>query len=151
MSIFLRIIILLLIALAPVIISTSCSKEDDIEEIFMDKSFYINGATIQGTAMNEDVKQLYQHLDSYYITFGSDGTFSGKLDRDCIIGGRWSADGKKKSIHFEINTFSNPSASILSEKLKQIFSDAKTYSGDANVVIVQANEQNFIRLSTKKQ
>ena len=150
MSIFLRILMLLLIALAPVIISTSCSKDDDVEEIFMGKTFYISGATIDGKALNEEVKLLYLDLDSYYITF-NDGTFAGKLDKDCTLSGHWSANGRKRTISIIIDTFENPSASQLSASLHKILSEAKSYSGDANILTIKADEQNFIRLRTTKK
>lgn len=150
MSIFLRFILLVLIALIPIIISTSCSPEDDVEEIFMGKTFYISGATINGKSLNEEVKILYENLDSYYITF-YDGTFKGRLDKDCLIAGRWTANGKKRTITLKIDTFDNITGSILSANLYQIFSQAKTYSGDANILTIKADEQNYIRLRTTKK
>ena len=149
MNIFLKILVLILIALAPVIISTSCSKEDDIEEIFMGKTFYISGATVNGKALNDEVKELYENLDSYYITF-NETTFNGKLDSQCSFSGYWSANGKKKTLIMHIDKFENTSSSSLTDKLYGILQHVTSYSGDANVLSIKADDQNFIRLRLTK-
>ena len=140
---------LMLIALMPVIISTSCSKEDDIEEIFLGKTFYISGATINGKPLNDEVKELFANLDSYYITF-NESSFLGKLDPSCTISGRWHAEGKHRSMTLSFETVDNPSASMLTQKLLTILQNAKSYTGDANILMIHADEQNFIRLRTTK-
>ena len=149
MATFLKILMLMLIALMPVIISTSCSKEDDIEEIFMGKTFYISGATINGKALNDEVKELYANLDSYYITF-NETTFSGKLDPLCTFSGYWSADGKKKTLIMHIDKYENMSGSVLTDHLYGILQHITAYSGDANILCIKADDQNFIRLRLTK-
>ncbi|MCR4612941.1 MAG: DUF4847 family protein [Bacteroidaceae bacterium] len=150
MTIFLKILMLILMALAPVIISTSCSKEDDIEEIFMGKTFYISGATINGKALNDEVKELYENPDSYYITF-NETTFNGKLDVQCHFSGYWSADGKKKTMIMHIDQYVNTSSSVLTEKIYGILQHVTAYSGDANIINIKADEQNFLRLRLTKR
>ena len=38
---------------------TACSNEDDIEEIFIGRTWYMNGATINGMKLNSDIKNFY--------------------------------------------------------------------------------------------
>ena len=38
---------------------TSCSNEDNIEEIFIGRTWYMNGATVNGLKLNSDIKNFY--------------------------------------------------------------------------------------------
>ena len=149
MHIFLKIILLTLLALSPVILSTSCSKEDDVDEIFRGKTWYITGGCIEGKVLNTEVKELYTSPDSYYITFG-ETTFTGKLAADTFISGAWKANGKDRTLSITIDEFSNPSGNVLSAQLQNVLRIAHGYSGDANILTIEAGTQNFIRLRTTK-
>lgn len=150
MNVFLKILALMLLALLPVVLSTSCSKEDDIDEIFMGKTFFISGATIGGKPLQDEVKELYQNLDSYYISF-SEGTFTARLDPACTLSGRWSANGKDKTLTLAVDQYDNASASKLSQDLYDIIRRVKVYEGDANILIIKADDQNYLRLRTSKK
>jgi hypothetical protein len=149
MNLFLKIILLTLLALSPVILSTSCSKEDDLDEIFRGKTWYITGGCVGGKVLNTEVKELYTHADSYYITFG-ETTFTGKLAADTFISGAWKANGKERTMSITVDEFSNPSGNELSAQLHSILRMAHGYSGDANILSIEADAQNFIRLRTTK-
>ena len=49
--------------IAPLLLSLltlfSCNKEDDIETIFVGRTWYMNGATINGLKLNSDIKNFY--------------------------------------------------------------------------------------------
>lgn len=141
---------LMLIALMPVIISTSCSKEDDIEEIFLGKTFYISGATLGGKPLNEEVKELYANLDSYYIAF-NESTFAGRLAPEVPISGRWHAEGKHRTMTMSFDAQDFSTSTTLTRQLADVLARATSYSGDANILIIKADDQNFVRLRTTKQ
>ncbi|MDE5999961.1 MAG: hypothetical protein K2H04_07855, partial [Bacteroidaceae bacterium] len=59
---------------------TACENEDDINEIFVGKTWYMNGGTIGGKKLNSDIRNFYTDsgTNAYYITFSSQ-TFKGML------------------------------------------------------------------------
>ena len=150
MRIFLNFILLLVIALLPTLIATSCQSEDDIEAIFNGKTWYITGGCINGTNISgNDLKSLYTNDNSYFITFAS-ATFGGVLVAGSNIGGTWKANGKDHSIYLNFQQAENVTMSALSNNIYNVLKNAQHYSGDVNVLKIMQDNYNFIRLSAKK-
>lgn len=130
---------------------SSCNKEDDITSIFQGKTWYITGATINGKSLDgDDLKSLYISEDSYYMVFTAN-MFSGVLVKGSSFSGRWTADGKKQTLVFSNVSSSHVDDAVISQQIFNILRNVKTYSGDANVLQIQQDKMNFIRLSNTKK
>ena len=84
---------------------TSCSNEDDIEEIFIGRTWYMNGATVNGLKLNSDIKNFYTSAgpNAYYISFAP-STFKGVMAEGKTFSGTWQADGKNQTITLKVTT-----------------------------------------------
>ncbi len=129
----------------------SCTAEDDIESIFYDKTWYITGASINGVKLNgSDIKTLYNEIETYYVFFGSNNTFTCILDRYCHITGIWTADGKNQMFDITIKELTNTNNNVLSTNLYNIIKNVKIYKGDTNNLTLSQDGQNYINLSINK-
>lgn len=140
--------------IAPLLLSLltlfSCNKEDDIETIFVGRTWYMNGATINGLKLNSDIKNFYTEAGdaAYYITF-SQTTFRGALSRDVTFSGTWQADGKRQTI--TLNFTQNPSAdSTFDKDLYHILSDITSYESGADFLTLKKDNSNLIRLADSR-
>lgn len=126
----------------------SCDKEDDINSIFVGKTWYITGATINGSVINGEVlKELYASPSSYMIHFSSDNTFNGVLVAGSSIAGTWNANGKKNTFSFHFTKSNDVNNSSLSNNLFNILKNASLYNGDVNNVIIKEDNKNIVRFS----
>lgn len=128
----------------------SCSQEDDIEEIFVGKTFYMDGATINRNRLNDEVKNFYTEAGegAYYISFLSD-TFHGALSSGVTFAGKWSANGKKQSIRFEVTNKPN-TTSTFDKQIYNIISATTSYSSGADFIHLKKDEDNALYLSTSR-
>ncbi len=139
-----------LLLLLPLAILTSCSNEDDINEIFVGRTFYFRSAKINGVQLNSDVKEFYQADNTYCISFTS-GTFSGTMAKDTHISGHWSADGSSNEFRMTFNNSEGiNSSSELCQKLYNILKNATRYSGDSKIITIYKDNANSILLSSSK-
>lgn len=130
----------------------SCSKEDDIDSIFNGRTWYITGASINGSSINgEEIKSIYSVLDSYLIYFSSSNTFSGKLVSGSIIEGKWNADGKHQSIFLQFTKDDNVKSTTLSNNIYNILRNASSYNGDVNNLEIKQDGSNYVRMSKNKK
>ncbi len=124
---------------------TACNKEDDIDEIFVGRTWFMTGIVINGTTSSEETKNFYKDTDAncYYITFSSD-TFQGKLSSGVAFSGMWQADGKHQTITLRLKE--KPSPDVLFDKqLINILANAHSYSSGADFLHLNDNNQNTIR------
>lgn len=129
----------------------SCNKEDDINSIFAGKTWYITGATINGSVINgELLKELYVSPSSYFIQFSSDNTFNGVLVAGSSIAGTWNANGKKNTFSFHFSKSTDVNNSSLSNNIFNILKDASSYNGDENNVIIKEDNQNIVRFTINR-
>ena len=62
----------LIIVFASSLFMTGCDNEDDIDELFIGKTWKITGATFNGVSINgDDIKELYAIPNTYKISFSS--------------------------------------------------------------------------------
>ncbi len=129
---------------------TSCSDDgDDIEEIFQGKTWYVTGAKVNGLNINgQDLKQFYSN--PYYMKF-TNNSVSGVLEQGSEFSGYWQADGESRTLKISINNYTEGNSTPLSKQVYDILRNTSTYAGDANVLYIKKNENNYIMLNTKRE
>lgn len=135
----------LVIMLAVAMTWCSCEDEgDDVSEIFVDKKFKITGCVYNGVNVNgEETKKFYSN--PYYIDFRS-GTFVAELANGRKLSGGWTADGDSRGMRFDIRQ-SEGEDDVLSRKVYEIMKNIRNYSGDANVIKLYRDGNNFLILN----
>lgn len=135
----------LAIMLALALTWCSCEDEgDDVSEIFVDKKFKITGCVYNGVNVNgEEAKKFYSN--PYYIDFKS-GTFVAELANGRKLSGGWTADGDSRGMRFDIRQ-NEGEDDVLSRKVYEIMKNIRNYSGDANVIKLYKDGNNFLILN----
>lgn len=135
----------LVIMLAVAMTWCSCEDEgDDVSEIFVDKKFKITGCVYNGVNVNgEEAKKFYSN--PYYIDFRS-GTFVAELANGRKLSGGWTADGDSRGMRFDIRQ-NEGEDDVLSRKVYEIMKNIRNYSGDANVIKLYRDGNNFLILN----
>ena len=134
----------ILILLLTTLFCVSCIQEDDIDEIFTGKTWYMNGGTINGMRLNSDVKNFYTDagMNAYYITFTTN-RFQGVLSAGTSFSGVWSANGKHQTITLEMT--SSPELSTPFDKqIYNILSSVTSYRSGANFLQLKEDGQNEV-------
>lgn len=123
----------------------SCEDEgDDVSEIFVDKKFKITGCVYNGVNVNgEETKKFYSN--PYYIDFKS-GAFVAELANGRKLSGGWTADGDSREMRFDIRQ-NEGEDDVLSRKVYEIMKNIRNYSGDANVIKLYKDGNNFLILN----
>lgn len=140
-----RLLYFLSIVVATVLIVSSCSREDDIDEIFTDKTWRMTGATLNGKIWGgEKVRGFYSdpNPSAYTISFAS-GTFTGMLSSGATFGGTWSANGKEQTIKMNFSKL----PALEKEFDREVFSivkGIKYYRGDSRNIEFHADKDNYI-------
>lgn len=130
----------------------SCDNEDDIADIFVGRTWYVTGATVNGQSIDGDeLKEIYSQADSYHLTFTTTA-FSGCLVAGSTLSGTWTADGKNHTISLQIKDAANVESSTVSRNIYYILRGATSYKGDVNELRIYKDSQNFVRFyHTKNQ
>ena len=103
------------LSLLSVFTLVACSTDDDINDIFIGKTWYMSGGKLNGTDFTKDqVSSLYVNKDSYWIIF-SQGTFTGKLSTNTSFSGNWEADGGHRRLKMNVTSSVNCEESVLDE------------------------------------
>ena len=128
----------------------SCEREDDINDIFNGKKWYIKDFVANGNkATNEDMKPLYYSgSDCYVITF-TGNSFMATMSKGATITGTWNANGKKQTLSLWVNNAQGVS-STLDNTLVEIIKNVSSYEGDANILTIKKDNGNLIRLSVER-
>lgn len=128
----------------------SCSNEDDIDEIFIGKTWYMNGATVNGLRLNSDVKIFYTEDGSgaYYITF-SNGTFNGMMSAGDSFSGTWKANGKKQSITLDVKNSPDMSTTF-DRQIFNIISNSTSYSSGADFIKMKQDKHNEVLFGSSR-
>lgn len=117
----------------------ACSDEDDINAIFVGRTWKLttimqNGKSIYDLVSNEQKEISESARESYVITF-SDKAFSGKTLNDAF-NGTWTVNGKNREIHFTFRDVPSPSGAV-SKKMIEIIQNATKYEGDTNQLTIR--------------
>lgn len=145
---YMRKIQLILYLTTALLALTACSQEDDIDEIFVGKTWYMNGIVINGTTSSEETQNFYKGTDAncYFITFSSD-TFQGRLSSGVNFSGTWEADGKHQTIMLHLQQKPNPEF-LFDKQLLNILASVKSYKSGAEFLHLNDNNQNTIRFGS---
>lgn len=124
-------ILKLFIVLSILFVWMGCSSEDDVEGIFVGKTWCVNymfKADGKTAAFTDEEKEMIDgNRENYCIVFGQE-TFNVKSG-DYTFGGKWSVDGKKHTINFMIDGNVVPPNSV-SRKIADVIKEAVKYEGD---------------------
>ncbi|MBR0047082.1 MAG: DUF4847 family protein [Bacteroidaceae bacterium] len=130
--------------LFPMLMLSACNNEDDIDEIFPGKTWYMNGATINGMKLNSEISNFYTDAGegAYYISFASN-TFKGEFEDGVTFGGTWSANGKHQTITLKFTqtpTITKP----FDQNLYNILSNIHSYKSGADFLHLKKDGDNVI-------
>ena len=130
---------------------TACSKEDDLDEIFTGKTWYMNGATINGMKLNSDIKKFYTDAGAgaYYITFSS-STFQGVLSEGVNISGTWTANGEHQTI--TLTFVQKPSTDVIFDKqIYNILASTTSYRSGKDFLQLKQDDDNLILFGDSRE
>lgn len=125
----------ILLAIAACI--AGCNNEDDITDIFMNRTwtlaFFNEGTTIT------PVKNEYK------IRF-YDSSFSATTPNGAIIAGNWEADGKSRTFRCtSISTNGNISSDTTTQKMKMFLQKANEYAGDITYLQIKQQKNVYMQ------
>ena len=142
----LKYIISLIISLATL---CSCSKSDDLDELFIGRTLYLTSGMVNSQPIKgDDLKKICQSDETYIIHF-NENTFSCTLDYGCTFNGTWTADGKNQTI--TLNISERPKInSPLDSNIFTVLSHVRSYSGDSNIIKLEADKENCVSYSAKR-
>lgn len=124
----------------------ACSTDDDIDEIFIGKTWYMSGGKLNGTDFSKDeVSSLYVNKDSYWIVF-SNTSFNGKLSAGTSFSGTWTADGDHRSLKLNITSQENCEEMVLDRNIFHVLKNVCRYKGDANILEIFSDDDSYINL-----
>ena len=130
---------------------TACTQDDDIEEIFIGKTWYMSGGKLNGTDFSKDeVSELYVNKDSYWIVF-SNNSFNGRLSAGSNLSGTWEADGKHRTLKLNITTAENCETIVLDRNILHVLKNINRYRGDANILEIFSEEDSYINFGAVKK
>ena len=126
----------------------ACSSDDDIDDIFIGKTWFMSGGKLNGTDFTkEQVSSLYANKDTYWIVF-SKGTFSGKLSTNTSFNGTWEADGKHRTMKMNVTNSVNCEESVLDANMFRVIKNVSRYSGDANILEIFSDDNSYINMGS---
>lgn len=140
----------LFILLACAILPISCQMEDDINEIFIGKTWYMTGGRLNSQDLNKEVKNFYTEAgkEIYKIAF-QDNTFIGTMANGHNFSGRWSVDPKTRDMSLYMTQ--EPAIDAPFERnVYVVLKGTKYYEGDSNYLILYTDKNNYIRLNNER-
>jgi len=128
---------------------SACVPEDDLDEIFVGKTWYMTGGRLNSQDLNKEVKGFYTYgTSAYYINFQS-GSFTGTLTSGANFSGSWRAIAKSRTITFSFNGNTNTSLPF-DHNVFAVLKNVQYYKGDSNYLELYADKDNYIRLSNER-
>lgn len=140
----------------------SCNDEDDIDEIFVSGTWNVvnyftkadwdkrKGDPVykQGPEDISDIEAL-KVISTFTLTFSDDGTFKGTM-QNAQFEGTWSAEGKKREIHLNIQGSPNTS-NRFNKQFIETLKEVAYYQGDSNVLMLgPAEKRSYIQFRHNK-
>lgn len=130
----------------------SCNQEDDVDAIFVGRTWYVvnlNSAKGETALSKEQWTKLYSNPDDYYIKFTSLNTFTVTISSGDSYSGDCVINGDKHTISFNMSNASSNDA--IGKKMISWMKNTTTYYGDANVLeLRQEDSSNFIALAKSR-
>ena len=138
------------LSLLSVFTLVACSTDDDINDIFIGKTWYMSGGKLNGTDFTKDqVSSLYVNKDSYWIIF-SQGTFTGKLSTNTSFSGNWEADGGHRRLTMNVTSSVNCEESVLDANIFRVIKNVTRYSGDSNILEIFSDDNSYINMGSMR-
>lgn len=114
----------------------SCNKEDDIQEIFIDRSWTL-------TFIQEGKEHFVPQNNAAYIISFKGNTFTLTTPANATISGNWQADGGSRTFRCSsIRTSGNITNDDIAKRMRNMLQNAVSYNGDANylqIIVQQGN------------
>lgn len=142
-----RYICLITLALTTLLIS-SCSQEDDINEIFIGKTWYMTGGRLNGSALNTEVANFYTNPEAYVMIFQA-GTFTGTLSSGVTFSGTWQVNAQNRKMSLNISRSTSMSLPF-DNNVYTVLKNITYYKGDSNYLELFQDNNNFIRFSNTR-
>ena len=139
---------LILLILTGLVIN-SCALEDDLNEMFYNRTWYIVGGKLNGTELNSEVKGFYANgSEGYKFVFQTE-SFAGELTKGDHFSGTWHVNGKNRTISFNIKNEAEASSNF-DHNVYTVIRDIKYYKGDCNYLQLFADKDNYLRLNYER-
>lgn len=131
-----------LIMFALLSIFTACEKNDDINAIFREPTWYV-------TFVKEGNTTEYAKDKLYSIEFKN--TLTATMPNGATIKGDWYADGEGSHSFYCRNLKKNGkiAGDIIAEKIWDILNNAQSYEGDTNWLQIIQDKDIYIQLYNK--
>jgi len=141
---------LLIASIVTLISLTCCSREDDINQIFENKTWYMNGGMINGMRLNSEIKNFYTDAgdNAYKISF-SGNAFQCVLSEGTTINGTWSADGGDHTISFVLSNKDDVTKAF-DKQIYNILTKAKSYTSGSDFLYIKQDGSNIIYLGPSR-
>lgn len=139
-----------------ILLCQSCAREDDIQEIFVSKTWFILGGKLNGEALNSEVSNFYHDKGgnmygtlAYNIHFSTGNTFTCVLAPNVKFSGTYTVDGRKQLLHLNIKEGAIPST-VFDRNIYQVLRNITYYEGDKYVLNIHQDKNNFLRLNYER-
>ena len=128
------------ILLAALLTVTACDTDDDINAIFREQTWFL-------TYVQDGNTQRTPEKNIYSIDFKNDN-FTATMPNGATINGKWNANGDKSHSFTcrNITTTGTINGDIIAEKILNILTNAKRYSGDTNWLQIIHDKSNYMQL-----
>lgn len=127
----------------------SCERKDDIEEIFTNKTWYMNGKVFNGLKANSEIKTFYEYGSNAYFIHFSQESFNCVLSPNVQLSGTWQADGKAQTIHLSFNE-KPMNLQPFDAQIFEIISSAKEYRSGADFMDIIKDRNNKMLFGAKR-
>lgn len=128
----------------------SCSRNDDLDALFIGRTLYMISGNISGQSIASRYPKAFYGSDNNYTISFSETTYTVKLSEDNIIQGEWSADNKSRKMTMQAKTTKIENSDFDKSLYNQILKRISSYSGDATFITIYADEANKLVLSDKR-
>lgn len=132
------------------LVCLSCSRGDDINELFTGRTLYFTSATVAGRNLSATYPHtFYANETDYNITF-NDHDYVIVLSKGNTIRGNWDADGKKRTLNMTVSSKTIEGDEMDAYIYNTVLSRIRYYSGDATFLTISADANNSIVLAKKR-
>lgn len=135
-----------------VLATSGCNKEDDINAIFANRTWYVINLmsnSKESALSNAQFQTLYKRSDTYFIKFTTTGNFSVTTTSGSSYSGTCHIVGKKQSITFDLGNASG--TEFISNTIIDWMKNTTSYVGDTEQLeLHQKDSSTFIVLGKKR-
>ena len=125
-----------------------CNNEDDVDEIFISGTWNVGNFYNGGDwhKVNDGARPVYtkeedfKALNLLTVIFLEDGTLQGKLNNGGTFSGKWSANGKERTLSI-IDLKTTGAVSGKGKQLIDALKSAAYYKGDNKYLKIAPNDQ----------